>query len=1279
MSSPKAPSILHEALEREKGYEWSQAAEKYAALLSQVAPSSEEAANASMRIGYCYEQAAYQSLSASEFEHFVDAGVEAFRTAEALVTFEASETQHMIAKARRLRLQSIMSAEHEERVLLLDDAIGVQRVVLQKLDPTTGEAYFEQVNYHLQLIYERSLLHGDERITPLLTEGLDLIERLTSTKKLPSDANLAGEMYLKWVWLALGAYFAMEGWAREEGRVKRIAVEAASIAPTITDHLTLSRLHSSVANVSALFGESLGTTLQQHLDLALSEAQKTDNGTEIGVALSGLAFSTRWKLVAEKNEEPARELFETVKLYYEEGRRRLRHLSDPVSRYFLLNLYGDMVQSYFVFATGFITDQPLRRRTIEEGISIFREAYQLGEGEFNDNLPYLWYAGAEALQQLALIEEDAGKRKAILNEAVELDRRATEIALRTSPHFSWNLGIQMISEATMRSLLAKDILDESEKRGLLEDAAKEFREGFSKIATVVQPLTDGQVLRMGNSAFRFAKVLQDLYELSSERALLEDELKVLDEATKEFDRIGRSTRVAEALWLKASVKDLMGKPQEAAREYARASAAYSGSVSESPSLRTLYEELSQYMLAWQHIEQARFAHSAGRFAPAAEAYRRASDILSKVQRWSPLGLHYSACGVLEDGEQFSRSEEPDAAAKLFAKAAEGFAAAAVALEKWGSSLPSLEEQSEASGWLALSVSRERYSLAMANLEEAKLLDRRGERLESAQGFESAAELLEQLAKSGGDGEWREETITLALLCRAWQLLKQAETQEKPERYASAAKLFEDVSGSSRDDKLVAMARGNAAFCHALEAGAGLRVNRDPSLFRVAKQQLEAATDYYTEAGMERAASWTTATERMFDGSVYLTEAEGELATNEKARLYSLAESSFESAARLYAKAGYTGKQQEAERHLEQVKQRKSVFASPAEALDAGIVLQMPEKAPSLTRDQSVGYEWLQHANIQCNMTLSKEEAAAGEAVQLELEMVNAGNAPALMVKVDGFPPAADVESVSPGVVWEIDHLVFKARKIEPMATEEIRLKVIPWEAGVMEIAPKFLYLDEGGKYRGYTPEAVILTVTGGVSRADKRGLSAIVFTDVVGYTALTQKNEALTLELLKEHERLVRETLPKHNGREVKTIGDSFLIEFASALEATSFAIDIQKATYEKNLGAKAERRIELRVGVHVGDVVHRGGDVLGDVVNIASRIRPLAEAGGICVSQQVYDQVWNKLECKFLELRKQELKNVQAPIGVYRIVLPWESQGASLPSPPAHTDGPLPGSPGFR
>ncbi len=168
----------------------------------------------------------------------------------------------------------------------------------------------------------------------------------------------------------------------------------------------------------------------------------------------------------------------------------------------------------------------------------------------------------------------------------------------------------------------------------------------------------------------------------------------------------------------------------------------------------------------------------------------------------------------------------------------------------------------------------------------------------------------------------------------------------------------------------------------------------------------------------------------------------------------------------------------------------------------------------------------------------------------------------------------------------------------------------------------------------------------------ERRLAAIVFTDMVGFTALAQKDEARALELLEEHRALVRAVLPRHGGREVKTIGDAFLLEFASALDATACALEVQRAVRQRN---RLHRRdpIQLRIGIHVGDLVSVHGDIYGDAVNIASRIEPMAEPGGICVSQQVYDQVWNKVPVKLAEMAKRRLKNVTAPIGVYRVSVP--------------------------
>ena len=174
-------------------------------------------------------------------------------------------------------------------------------------------------------------------------------------------------------------------------------------------------------------------------------------------------------------------------------------------------------------------------------------------------------------------------------------------------------------------------------------------------------------------------------------------------------------------------------------------------------------------------------------------------------------------------------------------------------------------------------------------------------------------------------------------------------------------------------------------------------------------------------------------------------------------------------------------------------------------------------------------------------------------------------------------------------------------------------------------------------------------------RTEQRKLAAIMFTDMVGYSALTQKNETLALKLLEEHRRLLRPLFRQHDGSEIKTIGDAFLIEFTSALDAVHCAVEIQKVLAEHNASSRESVKIQIRIGLHLGDIVYRENDVLGDGVNVASRIEPLAKPGGICLSQQVYDQVHNKFTGRFVRLGAVDLKNIQAPLNIYRLVPPGE------------------------
>lgn len=170
-----------------------------------------------------------------------------------------------------------------------------------------------------------------------------------------------------------------------------------------------------------------------------------------------------------------------------------------------------------------------------------------------------------------------------------------------------------------------------------------------------------------------------------------------------------------------------------------------------------------------------------------------------------------------------------------------------------------------------------------------------------------------------------------------------------------------------------------------------------------------------------------------------------------------------------------------------------------------------------------------------------------------------------------------------------------------------------------------------------------------------RRLSAIMFTDLVGYSALTQQNEALALELLDEHRQLLRPLFPKHNGREIETAGDSFFVEFQSAVEATNCAIEIQSLLYERNKKQTTERQIRIRIGLHIGDVVYVDDHhVHGDGVNIAARLEPLAAPGGICISEDVARQIRNKVAYAVIQLGPERLKNISMPMDIYCIALPW-------------------------
>src|SRR5437588_1154562 len=167
----------------------------------------------------------------------------------------------------------------------------------------------------------------------------------------------------------------------------------------------------------------------------------------------------------------------------------------------------------------------------------------------------------------------------------------------------------------------------------------------------------------------------------------------------------------------------------------------------------------------------------------------------------------------------------------------------------------------------------------------------------------------------------------------------------------------------------------------------------------------------------------------------------------------------------------------------------------------------------------------------------------------------------------------------------------------------------------------------------------------------ERKLAAILAADVAGYSRLMGADEEGTLAQLRAHRRaLVDPKIKEHRGKIIKTTGDGMLVEFASAVDAVRCAVEIQRGMGERNAGVPQAKRIEFRIGINLGDIIHDNKDIFGDGVNVAARLEALAEPGGICVSQGVRDPVRDKLGFTFEDMGEQTVKNIARPIQTFRV-----------------------------
>ena len=279
---------------------------------------------------------------------------------------------------------------------------------------------------------------------------------------------------------------------------------------------------------------------------------------------------------------------------------------------------------------------------------------------------------------------------------------------------------------------------------------------------------------------------------------------------------------------------------------------------------------------------------------------------------------------MEQAESLSRKENSSESIEAFNKAAELFKEAKEAFGKEIDKVQNLDEKEKAIELDNASARRRDYCLARVNVEEARIYDRKGDYLESAEKYDMAACKFEKMLAESETEADRNEIKPIAYMCRAWQKTKTADGTDSPELYAEASEMFLKVKEFSTENKSILLASGNSVFCNALKFGTMFGTTGDKNDFSQAKQFLSSASDYYSKAGFENASLWTGATEILFDAYNYMLSAEVETDPEKRMKTYLLAEKCLERSGGLYEAAGYVGKRDQVFKTLEKVKEKREV-------------------------------------------------------------------------------------------------------------------------------------------------------------------------------------------------------------------------------------------------------------------------------------------------------------------------------------------------------------------
>ncbi len=1056
-------------------YEWMRAAELYEQALAWMGPEYEplETARITELLARSYYKGAFQAKHRDEFKRRMQLSEASNERASAIYERTGNEAAARQVKAREEFAAYWGKDDYADRgsiinrcIVLADEAVRLFEGQGDKR--RLAEAHKDLLTYLLDATwYTIQAKNLKEQYEKAIGTGLKAIEEFENF----DDQETILECLHTIVFFLIRSSEIVE-----PARYRELTKKAEALVGQMTE---LARnagtpyahaLAEQMAGWIAFFTGDTGKLLVLRKSAAV-RAEGTGDSLLIGDLNADLAHSAKFAGTSGGDEEQMRRILgEGV----ESGEKSVKSLEISSSPPTVAWAYSNYAECYWALATFVETEPPMKEARLRRAIDIARVGMKYEDPE--DAWSDVGHALSKALYSLATIEADPEAKRPLLKEALALREqtlRKTELRLPDS----WDAGVMRNYLALLKTELAKTTDDSASKIDLLNSAVSDMEQCLFQCTKAAERMV-GVIPALAQFQEWFGNILCELYGLTKAPESAEHAVKIYEDTIVTLRKVEHMSSIAGVRWKTARIYDALGDYKQASTTFTRAAEDYKLASEKVPGSLTAFTELASYMQAWSLIEEARLHHGQEQYLLATENYTNAAEILRETRSWSQLAKHYTACSFLERGEAMSRQERHETALQFFNEAVKAFQETRTELARTVREGPGSHEMQELKTWLDVTHGRERYCQGRATLEEAKVLDQKGDEEESARKYRSASEIFRGLLGETPAEESRREMETLMLFCEAWAKMKQAETEASVELYSEAVESFRKAKETATTKRLRLLALANASICKSLESGTLFRSSRNTQLYSEIKKQLETATDYYQEAGIQNAADWTRATGNLFDALVHLTDAATERDSRKKTEFYRLAEKHLQLAAKLYGQAGYPVKREGALKHLQRAKEEKELLLTPVEALaESPALIGMTVAPVSLIRDQAMGLERFEAANVVGNMSLAEKEVGVGEDLLVELEMANVGKTAATLMKLENI--AAEGLELNKARIRhrvEDNFIDLKGKRLEHLKTHEVKLPMKAKTKGTFELRPRILFVDEKGNYRSYEFEPIALTV-----------------------------------------------------------------------------------------------------------------------------------------------------------------------------------------------------------